>query len=101
MKYNLGNPSGKPLLAEMPDPHKGRIMRAYYINSDTEVQIHDGVDSWIITVGSCLPGMKLEERIAELHSGALQMVRPRRQVVDDDAPVRRRVVSTRRRVHVD
>lgn len=100
MTYNLGNPSGKPLLAEMHDPHKDRLMRAYYINSDTEVQIHDGVDSWIITVGSCLHGMKLEERIAELHQGSLQIVHPRRRVVEDDAPIQRRTTTARRRVHV-
>lgn len=87
MKYSLGNTRGKPLLAEAPDPHKGRTIRAYYINSDTEVQLHDGTDSWIITVGTCLPGMKLAEKIAALHGGNLPP-RPRRHLVDDDEPDR-------------
>lgn len=86
MKYMLGNCEGKPLLAEMQDPHKGRIIRAYYIQSDTEVQLHDGIDSWIITVGSCLPGMKLSEKISALKGSGISQ--RRRRVIIDDMPDR-------------
>lgn len=85
MKYNLGSIDGKTLLAEIHDPHRDRMVRAYYIHSDTEVQLHDGVDSWIITVGTCLPKMSLEEKIAALKGG----VRPRRALLNEVQPRRR------------
>jgi len=88
MKYSLGNINGKPLLAEAEDPHKGRTIRAYYINSDTEVQLHDGIDSWIATVGTCLPSMKLADKIAALRSGGMPLARPRVRVLEDDEPDR-------------
>lgn len=101
MNYILGNCDGKPILAEMPDPHRGRIIRAHYIDSDTKVQLHDGTDTWIITVGSCLPAMKLEEKIAAHKAGSLTHVRPRRQVIDDVTTIHRRPVPARRRAHVE
>lgn len=98
--YQIGRFDGKPLLAEMPDPHRGRTMRAYYIGSDTLVGINDGVDAWILQIGSGCYAMKLEEKIAAFKAGNLSMVRPRRRLEDDDAVVQRRQPSHRRRIHV-
>lgn len=90
--YQIGKYEGKPLLAEMPDPHRGRTLRAYYIGRDDLVGMHDGIDSWIMKVGAGAYAMKLEEKIAAFHSGSLSMVRPRRKLVEEQKQIMRRRV---------
>lgn len=93
---------GKPQIAEMLDPHRGRVLKAYYIGEDSVVGLCDGVDSWVSNVLSCPAAMKLAKRIEEFKDGvvhAFDTIVPRRRVVLDGDPSTAPV--QRRRVHVD
>lgn len=86
--YQIGRFEGKSQIAQMEDPHRGRTMRAFYIGSDTLVGINDGIDAWILQIGSGCHAMQLEKRMAEFKAGTLPAVRSRRRVVEDDEPDR-------------
>lgn len=89
--------TGRIQLAEMEDPNRGRIIKAFYMDSDELVLLNDGVDTWMAPVHYSCFKMKLADRIKDFKSGKRLDGIPMRRRVDE--PRQRVVLKVRR--HVD
>lgn len=81
--------SSCPLIAEIKDEGHGRVIKAHYIDSLTEVGLHDGVDSWVASAATAFRTPDLSQTIKTFLEGGSQPYTP---------PVGK---IERRRVHVD
>lgn len=109
MKYNhLLNShfAGKPLIAQIEDKGRNRLIKVYYIDSQTEVGMFDGIDTWVANAATAVKTPDLPAAIQNYLAGrppAFQTT-SRRALVDDAKPARRTLLSQpteRRRVHVE
>lgn len=97
---------GRPLLGQMPDVNRGRILKAYYIGEDDVVGVSDGVESWISPLTAC-HDLNLPRLLEDYKAGKIQQPITRRSIVADEVhqPLKRREVRDnvprRRRIHVD
>lgn len=77
-------------LAEVHDPHRDRMMAAFFIGREDLVGISDGVDSWLAHPDSLIH-LKVKEPLARALAGQLPMnfqeAPPRRRAVLDSSKI--------------
>lgn len=88
--------AGKRVIAEVPDTGRNRTIRVFDIDSDVDVGMHDGVDSWIATAATAVRHPDLVAALAASRSAPRQRVRladDRTRTSDASPQQRRRLLN--------
>lgn len=97
--------AGKPVIAQINDTGRNRLIKVFYIDSPTEVGMFDGVDAWVVTAATAVRHPDLTKAIEAHLSGAPPFpTTSRRALVEDAKPARRSLLNQpteRRRVRVE
>ncbi|TXH49520.1 MAG: hypothetical protein E6Q97_22550 [Desulfurellales bacterium] len=98
--------SGKPVIAQINDTGRNRLIKVFYIDSPTEVGMFDGVDAWVATAATAVRHPDLTKAIQDHLAGvpASFPATSRRVLVDESKPTRRALLNQpteRRRVYVE
>ena len=88
--------AGKRMIAEVPDTGRNRTIQVFDIDSDINVGMFDGVDSWIATAATAVRHPDLVAALAASRSAPRQRVRltdDRIRTADASAVPRRRLLN--------
>ncbi len=109
MNYNAllnSHFAGKPVISQIEDKGRNRLIKVFYIDSPTEVGMFDGVDAWVACAATAVSRPDLTKAIQDHLAGTTPSfpTTSRRVLVEAAKPTRRSLLNQpteRRRVHVE
>lgn len=57
---------GHPCVHEFPDPHRGRTLRVFNVDSTEVVGVSDGTDAWMVGVTTAIDGIPVSQLLERI-----------------------------------